>query len=212
MLQLVTPIVPFPNMFWWLCALEADEVIFDKSEHFAKMTYRNRYYITGANGMIQLSIPLAHGRNQRTPMGEVVIDNKDNWQKQHWRTIMSVYGRAPYFEHYGIELEQFYTKRYEHLTTFNMDVINWLQKQLGINYIASYAEVYSIYPDSVNDIRKTFKPGKEKQPIETEMYYQVFAERNGFYPNLSILDLLLSEGPASVQVLKQHKEEINGWC
>lgn len=211
MQQLVTPIVPFPNLYWWSVVLEMDDVIFDKAEHFVKMTYRNRYYITGANGLIQLTIPLAQGRNQRTAMADLLIDNKDDWQKQHWRTIMSVYGRAPYFEHYGVELERFYTQPYKHITDFNIEVVKWLKKQLGVSYKELYTDTYAEYADYVMDIRKTFKPGREKTAMHEEMYYQVFSERNGFYPNLSILDLLMSEGPAATSILQQNKEEINSW-
>jgi hypothetical protein len=35
------------------------------------------------------------------------------------------------------------------------------------------------------------------------VYQQVFAERHGFVPNLSILDLLLCEGPMAGAYLKK---------
>lgn len=211
MQQLVSPIVPFPNIYWCLQALAAGEVLFDGAEHFVKMTYRNRYYITGSNGLITLSIPVTGGRNQRTPMSEVLIDHKDNWQTQHWRTITSVYGRSPYFEHYSVELEPFFTNRYEKLIDFNMAGINWIKKQLKANYKDAFPAAYATYPDADKDLRRTLKPGTEKNTIPEELYYQVFTERNGFYPNLSVLDLLFSEGPAAVSIIQQHRQTIESW-
>lgn len=35
----------------------------------------------------------------------------------------------------------------------------------------------------------------------SETYYQVFAHRHGFLPDLSILDLLFNEGPEAVLYL-----------
>lgn len=206
--------MPFPNIYWWLLASEAEEIVFDVAEHFVKMSYRNRYYITGANGLIQLSVPLSQGRNQRTPMQEVLIDNSERWQVQHWRTIFSVYGRAPYFEYYASSLEQLYHQNYDKLVAFNQATIDWAKEHTGIRFNASITGVYKgEYETGKVDLRKSLKPGIEKiaMPEEKALYYQLFAERNGFYPNLSILDLLFSEGPAVKSVLMNNKEVINAW-
>jgi hypothetical protein len=56
------------------------------------------------------------------------------------------------------------------------------------------------------------KPGSEKQALaNTESYYQVFADRVGFLPNLSMLDLLFAEGPHALQWLKSNATLINQW-
>lgn len=213
MMQLVSPLIPFPNIHWWLLATGAEEVVFDHSEHFVKMSYRNRYYITGANGLIQLSVPLSQGRNQRTPMHEVQIDNKEKWQVQHWRTIFSVYGRAPYFEYYAPSLEQLFTNNFNKLVAFNAASIDWAMQHTGIQFKTNIAETYQeCYEDAV-DLRKSFRPGIEKKALRAEQgfYYQLFAERNGFCPNLSILDLLFSEGPATKSIIMNNKKAIEGW-
>lgn len=212
MQQVVTPFVPFPNIYWWSVISGYSDVLFDAKEHFVKMSYRNRYYITGANGLIQLSVPLARGRDQRTAMENVRIDNTERWQVNHWRTIISVYGRAPYFEHYAPMLERLYTEKYDMLVAFNRASIEWLKQQSGISFNATEAESYKKYDDHHKDLR-IVKPGIEKValPENAAWYYQIFSERNGFYPNLSLLDLLFSEGPAIKQVLKQHKAIIETW-
>lgn len=209
MIQVVSSVVPFPNIWWWWQAMQAGEVIFDREEGFVKMSYRNRYYITGANGLVQLTVPVSGGRNQRTAMKDVLIDNKERWQVQHWRTIFSVYGRAPFFEHYAATLEPLFHQNFDKLVEFNEASIRWATKQTGIvlNTVATSAESDAI------DTRKIFKPGIERNalPPAEALYYQLFAERNGFYPNLSILDLLFSEGPSAKAVLAGHAATIQKW-
>lgn len=214
MKQLVSPLMPFPNIYWWLLATEAEKIVFDRAEHFVKMSYRNRYYITGANGMVQLSIPLMHGRSQRTAMLDVHIDNKERWQVQHWRTIFSVYGRAPYFEYYAPSLEQLFTGNFDKLAAFNEATILWAAKHTGINLNSHVTDVYlDKYEQGIIDVRKSLKPGMEKGvlPGDNALYYQLFAERNGFYPNLSILDILFAEGPAAKTLIKEHQAIIRTW-
>lgn len=213
MKQVVSPLIPFPNIYWWWLAMEAGNLVFDRAESFVKMSYRNRYYITGANGLIQLTVPLAGGRNQRTAMQDMHIDNKERWQVQHWRTIFSVYGRAPYFEHYAPSLEQLFQTKFDRLVAFNEATIGWVKEQTGINFLTTtLQEAKDSIADAV-DIRRSFVPGIEKKvlPGNAALYYQLFAERNGFYPNLSILDLLFSEGPAVKSVIKEYKAVIQTW-
>lgn len=210
---IVSSYIPFPNIGWWSLVQGAATLLLDGGEHFEKMTYRNKYFITGSNGGIQLSIPLLQGREQRTPMLQVRIDNKQRWQIQHWRTLVSVYKRTPYFDHYEPSLEKLFTKPYDLLVDFNRASIAWLQKELKAGFAITATDVYQKeYPDVV-DIRTVLKPGAERQPlaIGTAHYYQVFADRNGFLPNLSMLDLLFAEGPHALQWVKQHSALINDW-
>lgn len=213
MQQIVSPLIPFPNISWWSFVAGRDKVVFDHAEHFVKMTYRNRYYITGANGLIQLTVPLAHGRNQRTAMQDVQIDNKERWQVQHWRTLFSVYGRAPYFEHFAPSLEPLFRQKFDKLVSFNEATIQWLKRESGINFNEEAVTTYKTYEPDVSDLRSILKPGNEKTAWREDeaLYYQLFSERNGFYPNLSMLDMLFSEGPAVKTILNQHKADIAKW-
>lgn len=209
--RVISSFVPFPSISWWSLVISADELILDAAEHFEKMTYRNKYFIAGANGTIQLSIPLQRGRNQRAAMSNVLISNEDQWQKQHWRGIISTYKRAPFFEYYEHSLEQLFAKEFNSLIDFNRESINWLAKQLKLKLNINTAERYMREYDDAIDIRKQLKPDAEKQTLPEGIYYQMFEERNQFTPNLSMLDLLFSEGPNTVNVLKQNEVKIRGW-
>jgi hypothetical protein len=197
-MQVLSSYLTFPGIAWWMHVAKADAVILDASEHFQKMSYRNRYRISGSNGSILLTVPLAAGREQKRPMKEITIFNDQNWQIQHWRTLVSVYKRSPYFDHFEPELKELFGLQFEHLCDFNLESIKWAQRQLRLPFeIKEINEYQKKYPEAT-DLRNV-KEVHAEQP----KYYQVFEERIGFIPGLSILDLLFSEGPAARSLLVQ---------
>ena len=198
-MTVISSFLTFPNISWWKLILEAELVMLDAGEHFQKMTSRNRYDISGANNPVKLSVPLVNGRNQHIPMGQVCIFNGETWQTRHWRTLVSVYKRTPYFDHYAPGLQQLFTAEYHQLISFNRASIEWVMKQLLLKFEIEEASVYvKEYPEHIKDLRN-FKNNK----LETPRYYQVFEDRVGFLPDLSILDLLFSEGPGAITRLKR---------
>ncbi len=205
---IVSSFMPFPSIAWWIAAVKSDTIILDKAEHFEKMSYRNKYYITGANGPITLSIPLADGREQRKAMKDVEICNRERWQVQHWRTLVSVYKRSPYFEHYEPGLEKIFHTPYTLLSEFNLASIEWLKTQLKLKTDISFADAYLKEYENATDLRnlKRSKDTNRDYPV----YYQLFEERHGFVPNLSLLDLLFSEGPMTMELLAQHIPPLGG--
>ncbi|XZF13892.1 WbqC family protein [Chitinophagaceae bacterium MMS25-I14] len=206
----VTVSVPFPNLLWWTAVAEAGSVLFDEAAHFEKMSYRNRYYVAGANGLITLSIPLVHGRNQRVAMNEVRICNKDRWQTQHWRTIMSAYNRSPFFQHYEPALKPLFEQEFDLLQDFNMATMHWLKTQLRQTFDETFTNDFrKDYPDAMSDLRKNMKPGLEQSSSHRfPEYYQVFSDRTGFLPNLSMLDLLFAEGPHAMAWIRERKDAL----
>jgi len=194
----ISPLLTFPHISWWASVAAMDKVIFDQGEHFEKMTGRNRYRISGANNAILLSVPLINGRNQHVAMKDVQIHNESKWQVQHWRTLVSVYRRAPYFDHYEPELQQLFTTPCNRLADFNMAGIIWIQRQIGLKFkIEETTDYIKDYGTGFTDLRH-----KENNSLSMPRYYQVFEDRAGFVPDLSILDLLFSEGPFSADKLK----------
>ena len=178
--------------------MAAETVIFDVGEHFQKMTYRNKYHISGANNSIKLSVPLINGRNQRVPMAKVCIFNDTRWQVQHWRTIVSVYKRTPYFEFYEDSLQPLFETQFVHLTDYNKAALHWVKSQLKMQFDEKETTVFiKEYPEGIIDLRSS-GPVLRGFP----KYYQVFEDRIGFLPDLSILDLLFSEGPRAMEILK----------
>ena len=208
-MQVISSFLPFPPIHWWAHIIDAESILFDNAEHFEKMSYRNRYRISGANNPIQLSIPLVNGRDQRATMARVQIFNEEKWQVQHWRTLVSVYRQTPFWEYYENSLELLFTTQFTLLKDFNKASFHWAAKQLKVKQIIDETDAFiARYPSDVLDIR-SIKPSGEKQlSADFPRYYQVFEDRIGFLPNLSILDLLFSEGPQAASWIMDNKATI----
>lgn len=199
----VCPYVPFPNLYWWSYATKVDTILLDNKEHFEKMSFRNRYMICGASGVVLLSIPLLEGRQQRKPMDEICIDNKTAWQKQHWRTLESAYNRSPYFEFYANDLRVLYQQTFTHLIDFSRASIELLQQLLAHKATLQTSEDFQkVYPDAFADIRAHFRSNQYlAHEAAFPRYQQTFEDRIGFMPNMSMLDALFSEGRMALKCI-----------
>lgn len=197
-MHLISPLYPFPSISWWMYVLQHQAVCFDTTSPFAKMSYRNRYDIAGGNGLLRLSIPISGGRNQKEPMNTIRISNTDAWQRKHWRTLVSCYNRSPYFSHYASELEHLFNTRFEWLVHFNRASIEWLARQCGLS-LHEMPEP----PDRATAIDLRYV--QYSNPEIFPRYYQVFEERHGFLPDLSLLDLLCCQGPYTGTWLRENR-------
>ena len=183
-LQYLPPIQYFTKLYHHTVYLE-------QHENYRKGTYRNRCHIASANGLLRLSIPLQKGKNQRQPIQNVRIAYDQPWQSQHWSSIQSAYGNAPFFEYYVDELQPFFKKKYEFLWDWNLDLLKKLVELTGLEEGFQYTDqFYKVPPLGWLDSRNKINPKLKVQNFETYPYRQVFEEKHGFIPNLSILDLL----------------------
>ncbi len=187
------------NIDYYSVLNQNDEVEIDVNEHFEKQTFRNRAVIHGANGALNLIVPLVK-RGIRTKMKDLKIDNSQRWQNLHWRSIESAYRSSPYFEFYEDDLKPFYTKEYTSLIQFNKEIQDVVLELLGIDVELQNTESYQKVENI--DYRKQIHPKKSPTDFfENQKYTQVFSDRNGFLTNLSILDLLFNEGPNAINFL-----------
>jgi len=186
-------------------------VKWEMHEHFEKMTCHNRYYLAGGNGLLQLSIPIQGGREHKSVISETGIANTGQWQQQQWRTIVSAYNNSAYFEYYAHSLEELFVREYIRLADFNLAGIHWLKRQLGFSFEEEETAQYiKQYPADIVDLRAK-KQGSEQRDITFPAYYQVFRERNGFLPDLSVLDLLFAEGRYAATWIREHKQAVIAW-
>ena len=193
----------FPPICFYKTLIEADILQIERYEHYQKVSFRNRCYVAGPNGKILLSVPLSKGKNQRTIMKDVRISNVENWQGLHWKTLTSAYRRSPWFEYFENDLEGLYEKKFDFLLDWNMACLEWANKVLGISKEVILTEGFEKSYDpsaGIIDKRDHFVPGQDLEGLPT--YAQVFGERTGFFPNLSILDLLFCEGKRGLELLK----------
>lgn len=171
-----------------------NEFLLEKEEHFPKQTFRNRATIYSPNGSLDLIVPVIRGSKIHTRIKDVRISNDFNWQRLHWKSLESCYRNSAYFEYYEDEFARFYHQKYEFLFDYNLEVVQWLFKQLKTTASFEVTAEYHEIPEELDFRGRTLfkKPEGEFKP-----YFQVFDDREGFKPNLSIVDLLFNQGPQS---------------
>lgn len=196
----------FPPIQYYCKLLEYDTVIIEAQEHYQKQSYRNRCRISGPNGIQALSIPVERGRSREIPIRDIKIDYSMPWQVNHLRSIKTAYRSAPYFEHYIDDISPIFNTQDKFLFDFNFKIIETLNQILAINQKLIVSKVFENKPDA-DDYRNSIHPKKRMQKADTHFqptnYMQVFMEKHGFIANLSILDLLMNEGPLSISIIKE---------
>ncbi len=196
-----------PPVQFFTLFLRYDRVLLEKHEHYHKGSYRNRTYIAGANGPLRLTIPLRKGKNEQQPVDGVQIAYDQPWQQQHWQSIQSAYGNSPFFPYYADDLAPLFTEAEELLVQWNQKLLTTVIDCLGLD--SNLAETQSWedpLPEGFDDWRNAIHPkphrGRKDPRWQPQVYPQVFREKHGFLPNLSILDLLFCAGPESVSILE----------
>lgn len=200
---MTSPLPCLPPVSWLAQARQAGRVVLDAHENYQKGTLRNRYYIAGPNGPQRLSIPLVKGKNQQQNIREVRIAYDEPWQRQHWRSIRTAYGNAPYWDFYSDALATFFDKKYLFLFDFNLEMLQWWLKESGLTLQVALTEQYS--GNSKGDDRVLLASNPEEWPegFRAAAYPQVFLEKQGFLPNLSGLDLLFCSGKRATEILEK---------
>lgn len=195
----------FPPAIYMALAAHSSNIIIDPNEHFIKQTYRSRTNIMGVNGLQTLSIPVLWKNHM--PLKDVRISYTENWQKTHWRSILSAYGKSPFFEFYQDDLAPLFEQKADFLADWNMETLELVNALIGIKPKIEIADAYVEKDTQKFDFRDRISPKKEFSHGEIKMelapYQQVFADRHGFIENLGILDLLFNLGPDCHTYLKE---------
>lgn len=208
----------FGPVQWYQKLNRYGTAMIERHENFVKQTYRNRCVIAAANGTQVLTVPVE--RPEGTPLSkslikDIRISDHGNWRHIHWNALKSAYGESPFFEYYADDLLPFFTRKWTFLYDFNMEICRTMCSLLDITpdirptgeYLAATgngaADGSKTLPDGTDDFRMAISP---KHPIpdgtfSPRPYYQVYAAKTGFLPNLSILDLLFNMGNESVLYL-----------
>lgn len=190
-IPLLTPTAYFPPAHWIPAAAQAGEWRVEAHENFQKGGFRNRCKIAGPNGIQTLTVPLARGKHQKQPIREVRISYTSDWWREHEQAIRSAYGRAPYYEFYAERLFAVGRKRPETLWALNQELLETLLELLQNPVSISLTDDF-VRPNEVDYLR----PTDLKDSLAP--YSQVFEDRHGFSPGLSVLDALFCLGPAVV--------------
>ncbi len=168
-------------------------------EHYQKQSYRNRCRIATANGVEDLSFPIKHsGSTFNTPIKEIRVDYSTPWLQKTKRCIDSAYHSSAFFDYYRDSLYAVLDRKSETLWELDMSIIEYFMAKIGLKSELLETKEYMGAPELIHP--------KRPNTILSDMgldgsYYQVFSNKFGFIPNLSIMDLLFNEGPASLEFI-----------
>ncbi|HEX6889161.1 MAG TPA: WbqC family protein [Chryseolinea sp.] len=182
---------------------QASEIVLEKNEYYVKQSYRNRCHIISARGKETLIIPLT-SKHGKVFISEVRIDYSQKWLNNHWRTIRSAYGKAPFFEHYEEELAKTLFKRTTFLYDLTHDLLSMCLKWLKWEKVIKESEKFEkTLPPSVFDLRSAINAkddGNLSRFYLPITYRQVFG--NTFVANASVIDLIFCTGPEASKIIR----------
>lgn len=190
----------FPNIHQFTQIIKANNILFEVSDNYQKQTFRNRTYIYGANGKLGLFIPVIHTHKQRELFKDVKISYESNWMDLHLKSLQSAYRSSPYFEYFEDDFIKLYSEKEKFLVDFNIKCIKLISNLLDLDLDFKISNEYVENTNDIIDLRDLSNARKEKK-IETLKYIQVFESKHGYINNLSILDLIFSEGKNSVSLI-----------
>lgn len=199
-------------------------VYLEACENYQKQSWRNRCCFYADSGPQSLTFPVVHENGtHKLPIKEIKVDYSLPWVRQHQRAIVSAYRTSAYFEYYQDELFAIMDSCPETLFELNTRILSFFIAKSGL-YVdlretTGYEKPVDIcaVPESPwkscpltesygVDLRDIVHPKRSNDILSRldleKPYFQVFARKHGFVPNLSIMDLLFNEGPDSILFLK----------
>ncbi len=205
----------FAPVQWYQKLHRSGRCLVERHDHFVKQTYRNRCVIATTQGLQTLTVPVERWEGAKCEMKDVRISDHGRWRHLHWNALLSAYGESPFFEFLADDIRPFFEKRWTWLYDYNWEITATLCELLDLHPILESTDHYvtseelSQNAEGVGtatewtDFREAIRP---KHPLpdpdfSPRRYYQVYEQKHGFQPNLSILDLLFNMGNEAVLYL-----------
>lgn len=202
-----------------------DEFIFYDSAQYTKNDWRNRNRIKTPNGLLWLTIPVQVKHRDQKISETLVAQN--NWNIKHYKTIKQYYSGARYFKEYQDVLEDLYLGYHQTgLSEINYHFIQGINKLLDIETRLSWSSEYELAEGKTERLVHLCEQAgagiylsgpsardyldeslfAEKDISVEWMDYSGYPEYRQLHPpfehGVSIIDLILNEGPESRKFMK----------
>jgi len=185
-------------------------VFFDNDLLFRRSSFRNRMILPGGNGLVSMTIPVVGGRSVKLPFKAVEIDYTSNWQRDHFRSMETIYGNSPFYFQYSASLMEIYEQKPQYLVDWNSICLDWVVKKMKINLIllkdANQLTENQEKKERIDYYSPSNHDNSGKGPFIK--YPQLFEDRIGFKPNVSIVDLLFNLGPDALKKITIHTKPL----
>ena len=218
----------FGPIQWYQKLYRYDHILIEQYDSYQKQTFRNRCVIATANGLQALTVPVEHpspNTSNKSPfpsggagggllVKDLRISDHNQWRRIHWNALQSAYSESPFFEYYADDIRPFFEQKYDFLIDFNEAIRQKMCELIDMHPHVEYTQAF--LPPNLPSLREGQGVGfpspqtldlrsviSAKHPLpdadfESKPYWQVFQQKHGFQPNLSILDLLFNMGPESI--------------
>ena len=189
----------FPPIEYFALLAKYSSVYVEACENYQKQSYRNRCLFYASDGVQALSFPVRHRDGSiNIPIKEVEVDYSTPWVAKTERCIDTAYRSSAFFEYYRDPLFAILDSHPSTLWELDMAITRFFIDRLGLvtqlvetrSYMGPDVDIHPKRPDSILK-----KLGLDRP------YYQVFASKMGFVPNLSVMDLLFNEGSSALEFI-----------
>lgn len=190
----------FPPIEYFALLAKYSVVYMEACENYQKQSWRNRCRILTANGPESLNVPVVHENGTFSlPIKEIRVEYTTPWVMRTERAIESAYSSSPFFIYYKDALFSILDSHPATLWELNRRIIDFFCSKIGIS--PDFRETTD-YSPAAEDYRELIHPKRENTVMRDlgmeRPYWQVFRDKYGFVPGLSIMDLLFNEGPESI--------------
>ncbi len=220
-----------PSISFFHKFILADVFVLANDYQFTTHNALNRARIKTVQGQSWLTVPvLTKGRSGQS-INSVEINRDQKWKEKHLRTLHINYIYAAFFEQYIDALEVIFRKQWRWLVDLNMELISFIETSLGLEKEIRLSSdmsfegrgsqkliemlehtgctTYLANQDLADYLcNEDFKVAGYKLNLidyKPPVYHQQFDD---FVTDLSCIDLLLNEGPDSLDILLKHDKQI----
>ena len=209
---------------------QSDIFVYLDHVQFDYRSWQHKNKIKDASkGELLLTVPVKSGEKKQS-LKDVLIHKESNFVKKYLNSIFFNYKKSKYFENIFIEIKKIFEKNHTYLIDLNYDLINYFCKYLEISskfvkssslntvekkdkLILEILEIiksnnYYTPAGSANYLSQNIQFANKKinvflQEYECKKYNQLYGD---FIDHLSVLDLIMNEGPNSKNIILSGKK------
>lgn len=210
---------------------EVDTFVFLDDAEFSAQSWQQRNRVKGPDGAQWLTVPVRKRGRADQLIREARINQDEPWQRRHVRTIFQLYARAPYMSTHRSWLDVAYGRDYTFLLELNLWFVSLIMDKIGIQadlLLSSEMPAKGKRADRLVSICEHLGAEEYLSPLGSFDYldkanpfpsagirlvYQQFTHpvyhqlHGSFESHLSVLDLLLNEGPNSLSLIRSGQGE-----